>query len=298
MVGAFGTACKTGLTAAAATLLLGACTTLSVDLPALTDAPTAQRNAGSIIWHDLLTEDIDASRAFYGGLFGWTFEELPLSLGIGRSSRYLLIRNQGRLIGGMLDISNLDSKVNGSQWITVMSVADIESAVVSVEQAGGTVETPPTDLNARGRIAVVRDNTGAVFAMLQTRDGDPLQQASRPGDFFWDEVWTSDIDKAATFYQALAPLQRAGRDTAAGRYHALVMQDQPRFGLLQDPVPGLDPTWAPYIKVADMTVLERVAGLGGTVALPAEPRALGGEVALILGPSGAGVVLQTWPEGE
>jgi hypothetical protein len=66
--------------------------------------------------------------------------------------------------------------------------------------------------------------------------------------------------------------------------------------MLQNPIDGLAPTWAPYIKVADMSVLYSVEMLGGKVLLDAAPRELGGEVALIQGPSGAGVVLQTWPE--
>ncbi|MEE4185047.1 MAG: hypothetical protein V2J12_04705 [Gammaproteobacteria bacterium] len=45
-----------------------------------------------------------------------------------------------------------------------------------------------------------------------------------------------------------------------------------------------------------MSVLYSVEMLGGKVLLDAAPRELGGEVALIQGPSGAGVVLQTWPE--
>jgi len=283
---------------AATALLLSACTTLSIDLPAITEAPTDQRNAGDIIWHDLLTKDIDASQAFYGELFGWTFEEMPLSLGFGRSSKYLLIRNQGRLIGGMVDTSNVTAAVNNSQWISVMSVIDVDAAAERVKAAGGMVMTPPTDLNQRGRIAVVADRAGAVFALLQTRYGDPAQQQRRNGDFFWDEVWTNDIADAAEFYQALAPFETVSRDTAEGRYQAMATNDQPRFGLLQDPIPELKPTWAPYIKVADMTILDRVAAAGGTVALPAEQRDLGGEVALVLGPSGAGVVLQTWPEQQ
>jgi predicted enzyme related to lactoylglutathione lyase len=272
------------------------CSTLSISLPAVTDAPTDYRSAGKIIWHDLLTTDIEASRAFYAGLFGWEFEEVPLSFGLGRSSKYLLIRNKGRLVGGMVDTSRLGSDVNNSQWISIMSVADVELAAEQVKAAGGEVKTPPTDLDQRGKIAVVKDNTGALFAILETRSGDPIDTAPGPGDFMWDELWTDDIAAAAEFYQALAPFEPVSRETSKGLYQGLAINGAPRFGMLQDPVEDLDPTWAPYIKVADMSLLARVAELGGKVALSAEPRALGGEVALILGPSGAGVALQTRPE--
>ena len=34
---------------------------------------------------------------------------------------------------------------------------------------------------------------------------------------------------------------------------------------------------------------------GGTVIVDAQPRRIGGNAALIAGPSGAGIALQTWP---
>ena len=79
-------------------VLTTACSTLNFDLPAVTPAPTAASLPGKIIWHDLLTEDIDASRRFYGELFGWEFDPMPLTLGVGKSSQYLLIRHKGKLI--------------------------------------------------------------------------------------------------------------------------------------------------------------------------------------------------------
>ena len=78
-------------------------------------------------------------------------------------------------------------------------------------------------------------------------------------------------------------------------YFGLAVDGSPRMGILQDPIAELPPTWASYIRVEDMSVLDRVADLGGAVLLPAEDRPIGGQVALIAGPSGAGVVLQTWP---
>jgi predicted enzyme related to lactoylglutathione lyase len=42
-------------------------------------------------------------------------------------------------------------------------------------------------------------------------------------------------------------------------------------------------------------ITARVAGLGGQVIVEARSRPIGGEVAFIAGPSGAGIALQTWP---
>ncbi|MEE4185046.1 MAG: VOC family protein [Gammaproteobacteria bacterium] len=211
------------LVAAVGLSTIAGCSTLQISLPPITEAPTNNRLTGKIVWHDLLTNDIEGSRAFYSGLFGWEFEEVPLTLGFGKSSRYLLIRHKGRLIGGMFDTRDADEQVNSSQWVSIMSVADLDAAVAAVTPAGGAVLTPPTDLAQRGRIAVVRDATGALFAMLQTANGDPLDDPPRPGEFMWDELWTDDIDTAVVFYQQLAPFESVRQPVASGVYQALAI---------------------------------------------------------------------------
>lgn len=287
-----------GVSASAA--FLAACSTVNIELPAVSDMPTGEHDPGRVIWHDLLTSDMEGSQRFYGGLFGWEFEELPLSLGVGQSSRYLLIRQEGQLIGGMVDVSRVDTNANSSQWVVLISVTDVDAATDAARQAGGQVLTPPTDLNERGRIAVVTDSFGALFAMLETRDGDPADREPGYGQFMWDEVWVPDIAAASEFYKQLAPYALVTEQESGTNYKGLAVDGKPRVGVLQNPLQddGLEPTWVSYIRVADMTVLDEVAALGGEVLLDAQPRAIGGEVAIIRGPSGAGVALQTWGENQ
>ena len=86
-------------------------------------------------------------------------------------------------------------------------------------------------------------------------------------------------------------LERADR-----RYRILKAGDRPRAGVLQNPFEGERPVWVNYIRVADPAALAaKVEGLGGRVLVEAQARPIGGKVALIAGPSGAGVALQTWP---
>jgi predicted enzyme related to lactoylglutathione lyase len=278
---------------------LAACATVNIELPAVTAEPTTVRLPGKIIWHDLLTNDIEASQRFYAGLFGWEFEELPLTLGMGQSSKYLLIRQAGRLIGGMVDVSGV-SEVNNSQWVALMSVDDVDQAVESIRQNGGKIFTPPTDLNERGRIAIVADDVGAIFAVLETRNGDPLDSEPGTGEFMWDEVWVPDVAAAGSFYQSIAPFEPITRQMQDEAYTGLAVEGVPRVGVLQNPLAedGLAPTWVSYIKVADMTALGKVAELGGRVLLDASDRPIGGQMAIVAGPSGAGVALQTWENDE
>jgi predicted enzyme related to lactoylglutathione lyase len=289
----------------AAVAFVGACS--SVKLPAVTEAPTGSFLPGKIIWHDLISDTPEASRRFYAELLGWQFEDV--GAGMGEAAGYSLIRHNGRLIGGMVDQTRLQTRADISQWVTVISVADADVATASVRADGGHVFSDPIDIGGRGRLAVVADPQGALFALLQTGPGDPLDRDEvSVGEFLWDELWTADIDAAAVFYRKLGGYELEDIDVAGnsagveGRYRLLRSQGRPRLGIMKNPVNGLQPTWINYLRVADAAMLrsivERVPELGGAVLLEPQQRVVGGWAALIAGPSGAGIALQTWPLDE
>ncbi len=280
---------------------VAACATVNIDLPSVTDTSTGERLPGKVIWRELLTNDPLASQKFYGELFDWKFESVGGAAGLSSETSYTLIRHNGRLIGGMIDTLALNNRADISQWVVSMSVTDIEAAVAAFKAGGGEVMTPPTDLQRRGKVAVVRDAQGALLALLQTTDGDPLDHEPEIDGFLWDELWTTDVERATTFYEEVAGLKAATLDTdgnpdTEGGYRLLKDGDKPRVGIMLNPLEGLDPVWVSYIRVkSPAAITARVAELGGSIIVAAQPRPLGGEVAFIAGPSGAGIALQTWP---
>ena len=283
------------------TLLIAACATVNIDLPSVTDAPTGEKSPGKIVWHDLLTNDPTASQDFYGDLFGWEFESIGSAAGLNSNSAYTLIRHNGRLIGGMIDTVALNNKDDISQWVVLMSVADIDAAAAKFAADGGEIITSPTDLQRRGKMAIVRDAEGALLALLQTRDGDPADREPEIGGFLWDELWTTDVDGAAAFYGRITGLDATAKDIDENQdsdasYRLLSAGDKPRVGIMPNPLEGLNPVWVSYIRVEDpAAITAKVAGLGGHVIVEARSRPLGGKVAFIAGPSGGGIALQTWP---
>jgi predicted enzyme related to lactoylglutathione lyase len=282
-------------------LFFAACASLNVNLPSITESPTGQRLPGKIIWRDLLTNDPAASQRFYGELFGWEFEGVGEASNLRSNSAYTLIRHNGKLIGGMVDTLALNGRADISQWVVLMAVEDLDTRVEAVTSNGGKIVTPPTDLQDRGRLALVRDAEGALLGLLETRDGDPRDSEPEIGGFLWDELWTTDIQGAGTFYGAVAGLTADTVDIDADEetaptYSLLKAGDKPRVGILPVPLDGLDPVWVSYLRVENpAAITSRVAGLGGRVIVEAGPRPIGGEVAFISGPSGAGIALQTWP---
>lgn len=282
-------------------LFAAACASLDVSLPSITESPTGERLPGKIIWRDLLTDDPSASQRFYGELFGWEFESIGTASNLRSNTAYTLIRHNGRLIGGMIDTLALNNRDDISQWVVLMAVEDLDARVTAVTGSGGEIIAPPTDLQDRGRLALVRDAEGALLGLLETRDGDPGDSDPEYGGFLWDELWTSDMQNAAAFYNAVAGLTADAVDADAGEavapdYNVLRAGETPRVGMMPVPLDGLDPVWVSYIRVADpAAITARVSSLGGRVIVEAGPRPLGGEVAFVAGPSGAGIALQTWP---
>lgn len=286
------------LFAFALALVVVGCAAVTPNLPAITESPTVDQANGRIVWHDLLTTTPAKSRTFYAELFGWEFERPVTAVGVGDDNSYMLIRHQGELIGGMLDARILGREQNISQWITVMSVDDIDAAVDRVAANDGKIMTPPTDVGARGKLAVIAGPDKGIIALLQARTGLPERREPVTNGWLWNELWTDDVDEATRFYQELAGLDVDDQNVPGTdrQYRLLTSGDEPRVGILPNPFEGELPVWVNYLRVDDpAAITARVEALGGRVIVDAQKRPIGGRVAVIAGPSGAGIALQTWP---
>jgi uncharacterized protein len=109
---------------------------------------------GAMTWNDLVTPDPDGAAAFYGGLFGWTTEEIPSAGG------YRVIRNDGRSNGGIMPLADTPPL-----WLPYFGHEDIHRAVDEVGGLGGRLFNGPVRVPA-GEFAVLGDPQGAMFAVL------------------------------------------------------------------------------------------------------------------------------------
>ena len=246
---------------------------------------------GKFVWRDLVTESPDAAKPFYAGLFGWEFVE---SRALG--APYTLVKSGGQFIGGISRAQRPQPDQPVSQWLSFMSVADVDRAVERTRSAGGSLVAGPLDLTAVGRGAVVLDPDGAPLGLLRSRIGDPVDSAEPAlHRFMWTEHLSRDPQASAAFYASLAGFEVRKVDLA-GRPYWLLVQGRERAGLLRNPIAVDRPIWLPYVRVADPAVsAARAAQLGGKVLLAPRGDVRNGTMALIADPAGAVLALQKWP---
>jgi len=275
----------------AALLSLASCATVDpARIPPIDTAGGTSRLPGKVVWHDLLTEDPAAAKRFYGGLFGWTFRAVALGAG----QTYTVIEHEGRAIGGLVDGRDINADVNVSRWIPVLSVADMDSAMATVRASGSTIFQAPVNIPQRGSMAVVSDPQGAVLTLLEARVGDPLDRRPGDGDWLWNEIWSADPQATVAFYKQLIPAYKAGTEGDGG-YRYLSSEGQPRVGVRPKPIDGINDTWMAYVRVADpAAIAAATARLGGQVLLEPRENPLGGKVAMLNDPTGAGFLVQSW----
>ncbi|MFC9331798.1 VOC family protein [Kitasatospora sp. NPDC057015] len=113
---------------------------------------------GALVWNDLHTNDIPAASAFYRAVFD--AEIAPMEGAEGYNSFNL----GGRSLGGVADLAN-EPPGTPPHWLTYFAVDDPDRTVDQLVKKGGKALIPPFDMVA-GRMAVVADPQGAVFAVI------------------------------------------------------------------------------------------------------------------------------------
>jgi len=273
-------------------LVIGACSATAPG-PAAGFSLSKEPLLGKFVWHDLVTDDLDKARRFYGGLLGWKFERSTHPLG----GDYTLITLDGQYVGGMVRLED-PAEADYSRWLPYLSVADVDAAVRFTETAGGTAVVAPLELGNIGRAAAITDPQGAVVGLLRSRVGDPDDSIGpAAGRIVWDEMLAADQATAADFYGSLASLEVSTISRRGGEYTLLRAQGRDRAGVMERPDPRVTPLWLTYFAVDDVAAAaRRVTELGGEVLLAPSPDLREGQMAVVTDPGGAILALQQLPQ--
>ena len=122
---------------------------------------------GHFYWNELMTRDVEKSKAFYADTLGWSYDTMPMSQG----GEYTVCRSGDAMTGGMMAITP-EMGMDGipDHWMAYIAVDDIDARVAKIAAAGGEILQPPFDVPEVGRIAMVRDATGAAIGWMTPSD--------------------------------------------------------------------------------------------------------------------------------
>ena len=225
---------------------------------------------GSFCWIELGTTDAKAAKAFYGSLFGWQPNDMPL----GDGQFYTMLQIDSKELGALyeLDKTMRDAGVP-PHWMQYITVASVDEAAARVKALGGTVVKEPFDVFDAGRMAVIEDPTRAVFALWQANRSIGARITGVPGTLCWSELITSDKSAAIEFYTKLFGWSMKTNPSDPNQYTEISNQGRPMGGMMQmskDWGNDAPAHWMAYFLVADCdAAAAKIKQLGGSGKMPA-----------------------------
>ncbi len=149
-------------------------------------------------WIDTSQPNPEAAIDFYGGLFGWEFEDV-----MPRESQgsYLIARLRDRDAAAVGPIPEGTPPI--ARWNTYVWVQSADQTASKVRDAGGKVLMDPFDVMDAGRMAVFADREGAAFCVWQAKQRRGAGIVNEAGSLNFNGLNTRDVDDAKSFYGAV-----------------------------------------------------------------------------------------------
>src|SRR3954452_20187580 len=141
-----------------------------------------------------MVDDLDPARAFYGSLFGWTFEDLPPEAG-----GYVMASKDGHVVAGAM-AKNPHDPGQVSAWTVYLATDGVDDTAARARAAGGVFFLEPMDVLDVGRIAVGADPAGAVYGLWQAMSHSGADLVNEPGALCWAESMSRDYAASKAFY--------------------------------------------------------------------------------------------------
>ena len=109
---------------------------------------------GAVTWNENMTGDFEGNQKFYADVFGYSYDDMSAE-----GFQYATMSVGGSVVGG---IGKTDNHPN---WTTYFAVDNTDATVAKAQELGGSVVRPASD-SPYGRMAVLADDQGTVFAVM------------------------------------------------------------------------------------------------------------------------------------
>lgn len=246
---------------------------------------------GTFCWVDLGTTDVEGAKAFYNELLGWDYNDRPAGADI-----YSVARRYEADVAALYgQRANERRRGLPPHWDSYVSTDSADRTAAQAKELGGSVLAEPFDVMDAGRMAVIADPTGAMLCAWQPADHIGAGHVNDVGCLTWNELSTSDPERAAAFYSELFGWRFEEVDAAGGPAYWVIGHNgaaEGRNGGMRELAPEqvqarIPPHWMPYFTVDSVEDTgQKVTTARGT--LLAGPMQIGvGRIAVMSDPQGA-----------
>ena len=238
---------------------------------------------GTPNWVDLQTTDQAAAKAFYGGVFGWSYDDQPME----GDAVYSLAKLGDENVAAIAPQSpELAAAGAPPMWNTYLAVDSADEAAAKVGPAGGTVAMEPFDVMDAGRMAFVLDPSGAAVALWQANQHIGATLVNEPGTVVWNELIT-DNPAVVSFYERVLGVTTATAEMGEGKYTMFQVAGREVGGTTPPMMEGVPNHWHVYFSVADADAsAAKIQELGGSVMVAPFDTPIG-KMAVVTDPQGA-----------
>jgi predicted enzyme related to lactoylglutathione lyase len=251
---------------------------------------------GTPSWVDVSSPDLEGSKGFYAGLFGWEAQDAgPVE----ETGGYAMFKLKGRNVAGLAPIQD---ESQPPVWSAYVATDDADAAAARVTEAGGTILFGPMDITDAGREAFFAHPAGGTIGVWQAGSHTGAELVNEPGTLNWNELQTRDVEGAKAFYSAVFGWRPDDQDFGGMTYTVFNVGDKGIAGAMRTPsqVPDEVPAfWLAYFSVADCDAsVAKVQELGGSVLGAVHELPGVGRFAVVADPYGAtfGVITGEPPE--
>ncbi len=110
---------------------------------------------------ELMANDVGKAKSFYGKLFDWKLEDMPIG-----DMTYTMIQVGEGTGGGLMKnpIPNAPSA-----WLAYVQVGDLKAATGKAKSLGATVMKDATEVAGAGSFSIITDPTGAMLGLWEPK---------------------------------------------------------------------------------------------------------------------------------
>ncbi|HET7679122.1 MAG TPA: VOC family protein [Xanthobacteraceae bacterium] len=117
--------------------------------------------ANPFVHIELMSTDIGKAKEFYGKLFNWKLEDMPM-----QDMTYTMIQVGEGTGGGMMQNPMPNAP---SSWIPYVDVDDLAASTAKAKSLGAAVLKENVEVMGRGAFSIMTDPTGAMLGLWQQK---------------------------------------------------------------------------------------------------------------------------------